>query len=124
MKKASSILVSLTILVLMFHFLVLSGILPYTVVWAGKLKSKEEMYVFESISILLNLLIFYVVLQRNHWAKALFSVKLQKIILWSFAVLFALNTVGNLFAENVYELYIGTTLTALSAFLCWRVAKG
>jgi len=45
------------------------------------------------------------------------------MIIWVFVFLFALNTLGNLFAENLIEQILGTLLTFISATLCWIIVK-
>ena len=40
------------------------------------------------------------------------------------ALLFALNTVGNLFALDLRETLIFTPITLLAALLAWRLAWG
>ena len=48
-------------LITIFHFLIIFQFIPYEMTWGGNLKTLEEMYVFEGISILINSLMMYVV---------------------------------------------------------------
>lgn len=109
--------------VIVFHILILSEIIPYTAVWAGRLRTDQEMYVFETISILINVVLLLALLQKVNYIKRIFSEKLLNIILWIFVVIFALNTFGNLFSKNIVELILGTALTAISSFLCWIIVR-
>jgi hypothetical protein len=109
--------------VLIFHFLVVFQIIPYQNVWAGKLTTLNEMYVFESISIFINLLLMTTMALKANWIRHALPIHVINGIIWFFVVVFALNTVGNLFSKSIYELIGGTTFTAISSFLCWRIVK-
>ncbi len=106
-----------------FHLLIITGIIPYQYVWGGKLQNKAQMYIFELLSIAINGFLIYIVLQKNRYVKRSFSRKWINNILWGFTFLFVLNTIGNLFAENNFEKILGTLLTACSAFFCWVLVK-
>lgn len=45
-----------------------------------------------------------------------------KVFFWILAFVFALNTVGNLFAENAFEKFFATPLTLILAIFCWTLA--
>lgn len=110
-------------LLLVFHTLIFTQVIPYNIVWAGKLNSIEEMKRFETISILINILILTVLIIKY---RLLEKVKVNQIIdllIWGFVILFTLNTVGNLFAKNMLELILGTFLTMISAMLCFVIVR-
>ena len=117
-----SMLVLLT-LVLIFHISILTQIVPYDIVWAGKLKTKQEMYLFESVSILINSILISTLLIKGNYLKINISEKLINSILWIFVVLFSLNTLGNLTAKTLFEKAVFTPLTAISAFLIFIIVK-
>ncbi len=122
-KQAGILLLFLLSVVTLFHFLVLLEWIPYGAVWAGRLKSREEMYVFETVSLVINALLIFVVAQQSGVLRSYLPGKLRRVILWFFVALFALNTFGNLFAVNIYERVIGTLLTLLCALLCGLLAR-
>lgn len=121
-RNAGLVMLVLFSLILVFHLLVLSGIVPYDIAWGGRLKNKEEMLVFESVSILLNTLMMSVVAVRIKFLKISISQKLITGILWGMTVLFAVNTVGNLFAVSSWETIIFTPITAILSILSLRLA--
>lgn len=108
--------------VLIFQFLLLLGIIPYEYTWGGNLKSIEEMYVFVSIAILLNLIFLLTILQTANLISWNIPKTAIKISLWFMVVVFALNTVGNLFAETNLEKFIATPITLLLSILCYKIA--
>lgn len=111
----------LLILILCFHGLVFSGIIPYSIVWAGKLNSVEEMKLFESVSIGINALLLLVFLLKKYLKKNQLIISVLNFIIWLFVILFALNTIGNLFSKSRVELLLFTPLTFILALLCYRI---
>ncbi len=114
-------MILLNCVVVVFHTFVLLKIIPYDIVWAGKLKSNEEMLVFESISILINILLMIVLLIKGDLLKTKLLIRFATVVLWMFVVIFALNTIGNLFSKTTTETFVATPLTFISAILCLRL---
>ena len=118
---AKGIFIILTIM-LLFHILVLTGFIPFDIVWGGRLKSREDMLVFESVSVGVNLLIVLVIAGHAGYLPLSFNKKITPLLTWLMAGLFLLNTIGNLMAVNPIEKFIFTPLTLLLTLLCYRVA--
>jgi hypothetical protein len=115
-------LLLISALVTVFHLLILVRLIPYEITWGGNLKTVEEMYVFETLSILINLFFVFILLQKGEYIRYVMGRKTVNMILWIFFVLFTLNTIGNLFAETNFEKYF-TLLTLLSAVLIWLIQR-
>lgn len=122
-KVAIKLMIGLLSFVLVFHFGVLCEIISYKIVWAGKLSSLEEMRVFETASILINTLLIAVLYIKSKNIKRGVPNKAVNIIIWVFVFLFAINTIGNLWAKNVIEQTLGTALTLVSSILCWIIVR-
>ncbi len=121
-RKYGQILVAISLVAIVFHLLIMVKVIPYTITWGGKLKTDSEMYVFESVSILINLFFIYLVLQRVGIVPTVFGIKVVTVLLWIFFGLFALNTVGNIFAVTTLERWF-TLLTLANAFLIWKINR-
>ena len=111
----------LSCLIIIFHFFVLLQIIPFENVWAGKLKSVQEMYVYESISLAINFLLILIVLVKGQVINLQISSKIIDAFLWIFVIIFSLNTLGNLASKTNLETIIATPLTFIFALLCWRI---
>ena len=105
-----------------FHLLVLTGVIPNGIVWGGRLSSKEDMIVFESISLLINSLMVTVLLISAGYTRIRTSPSLLRFFLWMMVILFFLNTIGNILSTNSLETIIFTPLTFLLALFCLRLA--
>ncbi|MFN3848102.1 MAG: hypothetical protein ACK4NY_01680 [Spirosomataceae bacterium] len=124
MKNLSikKILIGAFSLVLIFQLCLIIGVIPYEYTWGGRLKSENEMYVFVSISILLNLIFLLTILKTANQISWNIPKTAIKTILWFMVVIFALNTVGNLFAKTYLEKFIATPITLLLSIMCYKIA--
>ena len=124
MKRNSYILIFLGLLslIILFHLAILIKLIPYDTTWGGRLKSDQEMYLFEGISILLNLFLVLILLIKGAFIKAIIPIKVVNILLWIFFSLFALNTIGNFFADNTFEKWM-SLLTLIFVFLLWKILR-
>ena len=116
------ILTSISTVAILFHILILLKIIPYEITWGGKLKTDEEMYVFETFSILINSFFVFVLLQKGVFIKPFFGKKTVSITLWIFFAIFVLNTFGNLFAKTTFEKGFAI-LTLINSILLWEINK-
>jgi len=122
-KTAIKIMLGLLVAVILFHLSIVFKIVPYDITWGGRLTNDSDMYVFEGISIGINLLLIVLLLIKRKFLKPLIPIKVVNIILWIFLGLFALNTIGNLLAETDFEKWFAV-LTLAFVVLLWVVLKG
>jgi hypothetical protein len=122
-NQALKIILGVLTAIIVFHILIIIRIIPYEIVWAGKLKSVNEMYVFEMVSILVNILLLAVLLLKGNFLKYKIDSKIINGILWFFVFVFALNTVGNLMAKSFFEKAIFTPLTLTLVILIWIIIR-
>lgn len=98
---------------LVFHFLIVLKIIPYSIVWGGRLKSDKKMYRFETVSISINLFFLLIILIQSSFLAIYFPRKIMTIILWIMTALFLLNTFGNAISKNKIEQRLFTPITIL-----------
>ena len=125
MNKKVALIIMFFILgiVLIFHFLILTEQIPYDKVWAGKLNSVQEMKSFETFSIILNVFMLTILFVKYKQLERGIKHRIVDILIWVFTAFFALNTIGNLFANSMIELILGTFLTLTSSILCFVIVK-
>lgn len=100
-------------LMLLLHFAILLKIIPYNLVWGGRLKSDREMYRFEIFSILMNAVLVSVVIIHANILSFEIPGKIITVALWLMAGLFLLNTLGNAISKNKLEQRVFTPITLL-----------
>lgn len=122
LKPTIKILIWLTIGVILFHLAILINLIPCEVTWGRRLKNNSEMYVFEGVSILVNLFLVFVLLIKGDYLPILIPERVLNIILWIYLSLFGLNTIGNIFAETLFEKSL-SLLTLIFTYLVWTILK-
>ncbi len=121
-KYASNILITLFASSIIFHILVILGVFPMTIIWGGRITNRTELVQMETVSILINALFLVIILIKAGFVKINVNQKALNSTLGFMAFIFALNTVGNLFAKSSIETMIFTPVTAISAVLCvWLI---
>lgn len=110
-------------LTIIFHLLVITGIIPYAVVWGGRLQTKQAMYYFEAVSILLNVFLLLVVMTKVGLLRMPVPVKVVNALLWTMSLLFFINTIGNLLSVNYWERVVFTPVTLLLFVFAALLAK-
>lgn len=125
-QRASQLAIVLFSLLEVFHLSIILGIVlfdfaPVEYLWGGKMKSAEELLVFEFVSLITMTICLLVVLVRTQKIKLPKLLKLSRVLLWVLTLIFILNTVGNLLAESSFEKFFSIA-TLLLAFVSLRMA--
>ena len=107
--------------VMLFHLLVMLGVIPFEIVWGGRL-TREKMIQFESASLLLNGVMLTVIGIYAGYVNLNVNPKILKGAFWIMVALFFLNTLGNLYSNNDLEKIIFTPVTMLLTVFCLRLA--
>jgi hypothetical protein len=121
-KLASNIIITINTIALLMHILILLTILPYDFVWGGRLKSEGDLILFESISIVVQILFISIIAVK---AGYVFKGKLKRTVnvgTWVMFGLMVLNTIGNLASSSGLETTVMTPLTIVLALLVLRLA--
>lgn len=116
-NTAIKIVLGVLVVIVIFHLCIVFKIIPYDIAWGGRLKSDTEMYVFESISISLNLFLILLLAIKGGFVMAMLPLKVVNIFLWIFLILFVLNTIGNLLAETNFEKFFAILTLALAVLI-------
>jgi hypothetical protein len=109
--------------VILYHSLILSEIIPYNITWGGRLKNVTQMRVLECVSIIVNLFMLATIAIKGGYVKAAVSKKVVNGVIWGLVAIFSLNTVGNIFAQSLFETFVFTPLTFMSAIMCFRMSQ-
>ncbi|MGV3656675.1 MAG: hypothetical protein ACO1NX_01930 [Chitinophagaceae bacterium] len=121
-KLAAYSFIFILVLVIVFHVLVLANVIPYQIVWGGRIGNRSELILFEVASITINLLMLSVILLKVKIIKWRVPPKLVTVALWVMFAIFVLNTLGNLLSINSFEKWVFTPMTLLLALLSLKLA--
>lgn len=109
-----------------FHFAVIIGIVVFNIVpleylWGGRMQTKDELLLFEIVSLVIQVLCYWVVvLKRKHIKMGQHNLVVESVI-WILCFVFFLNTIGNLVAKTMMETLLGTPITAILFVLLFRI---
>ncbi len=81
-RLAQNAMMSIFSAMIIFHLLILSGVIPFDIVWGGRLNTREEMIRFETISIATQILMLLVVALRARVIKVGVPPFILTIALW------------------------------------------
>jgi hypothetical protein len=121
-NNAIKIFLGLLVVIILLHLSIITKIVPYDITWGGRLQNDNEMYVFETISILINLFLCWILMMKGDLVTYKFPAKVLDVILWIFFAIFILNTIGNIFAKTLFEKQFAF-LTGLFSVLIWMILK-
>lgn len=119
----NTLLITLGLLIV-FHVLVIAGIIPHSIVWAGKINSRAQLLRMESISLVVLALAILLVTLRMEYLAFIDSPAVINGGMWVLFAFFLLNTLGNLTAKSPIEKYGFGTLTLLMSLCCLVLAIG
>lgn len=120
-KAAAYTITAIMAATILFHILILTGVIPYEITWGGRLKTHEDMVRFETVSILINITVILIVAAHVRWLPFYIDKRTTRVALWLMAVMFLLNTIGNIIAATPLEKTFGLLTLAL-ALMCIRLA--
>lgn len=115
-------LVIISLIGLFYHFLVITQIVDYKYAWGGRLQNINQMYQFEAGSVVVQLFLFTLIIISAKFKPNDKVSRLFKILFYLLAIIFLLNTFGNLVAFSLFEKILFTPLTLLSSIFAWRLA--
>ena len=109
-------------LIIIYHNLIISGVIPSKYVWGGKIDDPVELIKMEFISLSIVILAAVLTMIRVDILKVPVLKPASRFAMWAIALLFALNTIGNLLAEELLETIIFSPLTLLLSIFSFRIA--
>jgi hypothetical protein len=121
-KLAINGLILILSFVIVFHSLIITGIIPFDKVWGGRLTGAAQMRLYESISIILNLVMLFMVMAKAGILPVGISKKVYVYFFGLMSLLFFLNTIGNFISKNDLERIIFTPLTLILSILFLRLS--
>ena len=107
---------------IIFNLLILTGLIPYTMVWGGMIKDAQDMIKFEVVTIIMLALYLSVILLKTHYKKPGLLKNTAGIFTWVIFAYLILNTALNLLSGVTVEKLVFTPVTVILALLVLRLA--
>jgi hypothetical protein len=101
---------------------VILNVIPIGVVWGGTMKDRSQMLTFETVSIIINILMLTVAAIKAGYLKISINQVTVRVILWIMFAVFVMNTLGNLLSDNQFEKIVFTPVTLILSIFSLRLA--
>jgi hypothetical protein len=122
-KLAGNILLAAFGLLLIFHILVLLGIIPADIVWGGMIQdAQSNLVTLEVIALLVTGLFMLIIAAKLGYMQAGKLSGIVNIGVWLIFVFLLLNTLGNLASGVSFENLVFAPITIILAFCAFRLA--
>jgi len=116
---ASKILMLFPTAFLVFHILIIAGVLPRNIVWGGQLTDRTFLPL-EILALTINLLLMLVGGVAGGFVKSALAITIVDRIKWFLFYFVVVNTVLALFSTTKFELFL-TPITAIYALCLYRI---
>ena len=121
-KLAGNLVVTIIVLLIIFHILLLLGIVSSDIVWGGKAADKATIIKLEIFSLVTSLIFLIVICAKLRQSINMKFRKVTNIAVWIIFGYFLFNIVGNLVSEVTLEKLIFTPITIILSLLLFRLA--
>ena len=121
-KLAGNLSIAIMGLLMIFHLIMLSGLLPSDIVWGGRQTGAESMRQMELVSLAVTCFFIFIIMLKMNYIPFKIHKNVITIVLWLMFVWFLLNIIGNLAAATVLEKSIFTPVSIVLMLLILRLA--
>lgn len=121
-RVAGHILLVMLGALVIFHILILAGVLPASLVWGGEAQFDSQKISLEVLALIVTGLMIWLVLAKLNYVEAKKLKPKLKMGLWVVAIYLLLNALGNIASSSDQESMIFTPIALLLALLFIRLA--
>ncbi|MCK5050313.1 MAG: hypothetical protein KAS53_01145 [Candidatus Cloacimonetes bacterium] len=121
-KLAGKITIAIIVLLIIFHILLLLGVVPSDIVWGGKTTDEATILKLEIFSLVTSLILLGVIFAKLRQSINIKFRKVTNITVWIIFGYFTLNIIGNLASGVTLEKLIFTPITIILSLLLFRLA--
>jgi hypothetical protein len=107
---------------LVLHVLTMLGVLPFSMIWGGRLKTRADMLRLESFSLGFTVLLLVITAIRAGYIRIHIHPTVLRVAFGLMSLLFLLNTLGNATSQSRFEQLLFTPLTIILAICSMRLA--
>jgi hypothetical protein len=98
------------------------GVLPFSMIWGGRLKTRTDMLRLESFSLGFTVLLLVITGIRAGYIRIPIPSTILRLAFGLMSLLFLLNTLGNATSQSRFEQLVFTPLTIILAICSMRLA--
>lgn len=122
LKLAANVLLVFLGALLIFHFLVITGLISPNMVWGGQVETNSQVVMMEIGAMVISALMMLMIAVRVGYINAPKIQGATQTAMWVIFVFLLLNTAGNLSSRSGTETLIFTPITIILAVMAYRLA--
>jgi hypothetical protein len=122
LKLAANVLLVALGALMIFHILVLAGIITPGIVWGGQIETNSQIVMMEIGALVVSALMMLMIAVRVDYINAPKLKDFTQTAMWVIFVFLLLNTAGNLSSGSGTETLIFTPITIILAIMAYRLA--
>lgn len=104
-----------------FHVFILSGVIPYKLVFSGLLDTELQMVMYALSTIAALIVVICVISIKGGYMKPFVSKAALNAIMWLLVAIFSVGATGILSSRTTLEMILFTPPALISAILCYRL---
>ena len=120
-KYAATLMMVFLSVSTVFHVLILSGVIPYKLVFSGLLDTELQMFMYAISTIAALIVVICVISIKGGYMKPFVSKAALNAILWLLVAIFIVGAAGILWSKTTLEMILFTPPALISAILCYRM---
>ena len=121
-KLAGKITITIIVLLIIFHILVLLGVVPSNIVWGGQIAEKATVMRHEILRLLVSFIFLAIIIEKLNQNKITKFKKLHNIAFWFIIVFFVICSIVKLTSAVTLEKIIFIPVTVILSVLLFRLA--
>lgn len=122
LKLAANVLLGALGALIIFHLLVLTGLITPSMVWGGQIETSSQIVTMEIAAVIVSALMMLMIAIRVGYIHAPKLAGFTQTAMWVIFVFLLLNTAGNLSSRSGSETLIFTPITIILAVMAYRLA--
>jgi len=121
-KLTGKIIITIIVLLIIFHILVLLGVVPSNIVWGGQIVDNATLMKHEILRLIGSFIFLAIILEKLNQHKITKFKKLSNITFWFIYVYFIITSIAKLASAVTLEKMIFIPITVILSILLFRLA--
>ncbi len=121
-KLAGKITITIIVLFIIFHILVLLGVVPSNIVWGGQIAEESTVMRHEILRLLVSFIFLAIIIEKLNQNKITKFKKLSNAAFWFIYIYFIITSIAKLALAVTLEKLIFIPVTVILSVLLFRLA--
>ena len=121
-KLAGKITITIIVLLIVFHILILLGVVPSNIVWGGQIVDNATLMKHEILRLIGSFIFLVIIIEKLNQHKITKFKKLSNVAFWFIYIYFIITSIAKLASAVTLEKMIFIPITVILSILLFRLA--